>query len=87
MAAEQKVFFERLQAINKIKQIALEQGDEEMLKKAEDLEAQAEEIYRLRTAKLPSVDEIKSDRDALERSRDRRPATAQRRPTDRGSDR
>ena len=87
LAEEQKVFFDRLQAITKIKQIALEQGDEEMLQKAQELEAKAEEIYRLRTAKLPSVDELKSDRAALERGRDNRPATAQRRPSNRGNDR
>src|SRR5438552_3738234 len=40
-ADEQKIFFDRLQTITKIKQIALEQGDEGMLKKAEELEAQA----------------------------------------------
>lgn len=87
MAEEQKVFFERLQAITRIKQVALEQGDEEMLKKAEELEAQAEELYKLRTAKLPGVDETKSDRAALERGRDSRPATAQRRPLTGGKDR
>lgn len=84
-ADEQKLYVERLQAITKIKQVALEQGDEGMLKKAEELEAQAEELYKLRTAKLPSVDELKSDRAALERGRDNRPATAQGRP--RGNDR
>ena len=36
-------------------------------------------LYR-RTAKLPRVDELKSDRAALERGRDNRPATAQGRP-------
>jgi hypothetical protein len=80
MADEQKIYLDRLSAIDKIKRIALEQGDEETLKKAEDLEAQAAELYQLRTAKLPSVDELKSDRAALERGRDTRPATAQRRP-------
>jgi hypothetical protein len=84
-ADEQKVYVERLQAITKIKQVALEQGDEGMLKKAEELEAQAEELYKLRTAKLPSLDEAKNDRAALERGRDNRPATAQGRP--RGNDR
>ncbi len=87
LAEEQKVFFDRLQAITKIKQIALDQGDEEMMQKAQELEAKAEEIYRLRTAKLPNVDELKSDRAALERGRDNRPATAQKRPSIRGNDR
>jgi hypothetical protein len=79
-ADEQKIYLERLSAISQIKRVALEQGDEGMLKKAEELEAQAEELYKLRTAKLPSVDELKADRAALERGRDTRPATAQGRP-------
>lgn len=79
-ADEQKIYLERLSAISQIKRVALEQGDEGMLKKAEELEAQAEELYKLRTAKLPNVDELKADRAALERGRDTRPATAQGRP-------
>jgi hypothetical protein len=88
LADEQRIFLERLNAISKIKRIALEQGDEEMLKKAEDLEQQAEEVFKQRTARLPAGGD---DRAALERGRDDRPATAARtaprRPAIRGGDR
>jgi hypothetical protein len=80
-ADEQNVYMERLKAITKIRTLANEQGDEELLKKADDLEAQAEELYKLRTAKLP-VPAAKDDRASLERNKDDRPATAQR-PTSR----
>lgn len=87
MADEQKVYLERLNAISKIRLVASQQGDEELLKKADDLEAQAEELYKLRTSKLPTpVD----DRASLERGRDERPSTAQRpsmRRNTRGGDR
>lgn len=86
-ADEQKIYFERLKAITKIRTLASEQGDEAMLKKADDLEAQAEELYRLRTAKLP-VPAAKDDQAALERGRDERPASASRnsRRNNRGGD-
>jgi hypothetical protein len=88
LAEEQRVFLERLNAISQIKRVALEQGDEEMLKKAEDLEQQVEEVFKQRTARLPAGGD---DRAALERGRDDRPATAARpaprRPATRGGDR
>lgn len=78
MAEEQKVFLERLAAITQIKKIALDQGDEGMLRKAEDLEVQAEEVFKQRTAKLRESGERLDDRAALERGRDDRPSTAER---------
>lgn len=90
LAEEQRVYLERLQAISKIRQIANDQRDEELLKRADDLEAQAEEIYKQRTALLAGAGDRRDDRALLERGRDDRPATAERpaprrRPT-RGDD-
>jgi len=75
VAEERRLFLERLKAIDKIRQIANEQGNEELLQKTYDLEAQAEEVYRQRTAKAPAD---RDDRAILERGRDDRPATADR---------
>jgi hypothetical protein len=90
LAEEQRVYLERLQAISKIRQIANDQRDEELLKRADDLEAQAEEVFKQRTALLPGAGDGRDDRALLERGRDDRPATAERpgprrRPT-RGDD-
>jgi hypothetical protein len=88
MAEEQKVYFERLQAITRIRQIALERNDEQLMRKADDLEQQAEDNFKMRTAKLPTLDD---DRAKLERGRDDGPATAarptQKRRSTRGDDR
>jgi len=75
MAEEHRVFLERLKAIDKIRGIANDQGNEELLKKTYDLEAQAEEVYKQRTAKLAAE---RDDKAILERGRDDRPATADR---------
>ncbi len=90
-AEENRIYLERLQAISRIRRIASDQGDEALLQKADDLEVQAEELFTLRTARLPKLGEGGDDRAALERGRDERPASAarpaQRRPSMRGSDR
>jgi len=75
LAEEHRVFLERLKAIDKIRKLAHEQGDEDLLKKTYDLEDQAEEVFKQRTAKLPNPAD---DRAILERGRDDRPATADR---------
>jgi hypothetical protein len=93
LAEETRIYLERLQAISRIRKIATDQGDEALLQKADDLEAQAEELFKLRTAMLPKLGEGGDDRAALERGRDERPASAarpspsQRRPSMRGTDR
>jgi len=91
LADEQRVYLERLKAISRIRQIADEARDEELLKRADDLEAQAEEIFKQRTALLPGVGSGRDDRALLERGRDDRPATAERpaprRRSTRGDDR
>jgi hypothetical protein len=74
---EQRVYLQRLQAISKIRQVALEQNDEGTLKRADELEQQAEDVYKQRTARLMGVVE-KDDRATLEKGRDNRPATADR---------
>ncbi|HKA06459.1 MAG TPA: hypothetical protein VKD71_04325 [Gemmataceae bacterium] len=74
-AEEHRVFLERLKAIDRIRSIAHQQGDEELLKKTYDLEEQAELVFKQRTAKLPNPAD---DRAILERGRDDRPATADR---------
>jgi hypothetical protein len=88
LAEEQRVFLERLKAISKIKEIALDQGNEELLRRAEELEEQAEEVFRQRTARMQGTAD---DRAALERGRDDRQATAARtaprRPATRGGER
>ena len=88
MADEQRVYLERLQAITRIRQIALELNDEQLLRRADELEQKAEDNFKMRTAKLPTLDD---DRAALERGRDDRPATAarptQKRRSTRGDDR
>jgi hypothetical protein len=75
LAEEHRVFLERLKAIDKIRKLAHEQGNEELLKKTYDLEDQAEEVFKQRTAKMPNPAD---DRAILERGRDDRPATADR---------
>jgi hypothetical protein len=91
LAEEQRVYLERLKAISKIRQIADELRDEELLKRADDLEVQAEEIFKQRTALLPGAGNGRDDRALLERGRDDRPATAERpaprRRASRGDDR
>jgi len=90
LADEQRVYLERLKAISEIRRIANDQRDEELLKRADDLEAQAEEIFKQRTALLPGVGNGRDDRALLERGRDDRPATAARpapRRRTRGDDR
>ena len=74
---ELQVHLQRLQAISRIRKVADEQNDEAMLRRADELEQQATEIFNQRTAKLMGVAE-RDDRAALERGRDSRPATADR---------
>jgi hypothetical protein len=74
---EQRVYLQRLQAISKIRQVAVEQNDEATLKRADALEQQAEDVYKQRTAALMSIVE-KQDQAALEKGRDDQPATADR---------
>jgi hypothetical protein len=74
---EQRVYLQRLQAISKIRQVALEQNDEATLKRADELEQQAEDVYKQRTARLMGIVE-KDDQATLEKGRDTRPATADR---------
>ena len=81
---EMQVHLQRLQAISRIRAVAVEQNDEAMLKRADDLEQQATEIFNQRTAKLMSLAE-RDDRAALERGRDDRPAPADRTPPRRRS--
>jgi len=74
---EQRVYLQRLQAISKIRQVALDQNDEVTLKRADELEQQAEDVYKQRTAALMTIVE-KQDQAALEKGRDDKPATADR---------
>ena len=78
LANEQAAYVERLLAISKIRKIAVDQNDEAMLKRADELELQAEEVYKQRTARLTAGG--LDDRAALERGRDDRPATADKTP-------
>ena len=74
---EQKVYLQRLSAISRIRQVAVDTGDKEMMKKANDLEKQAEEVYAQRTAALPGVGSL-DDRDSLEAMPAQKGATADR---------
>jgi hypothetical protein len=87
VAEEHRVFLERVKVIDKIKEIANERNDEGLRLKAEELEAQAFELFQMRTAKLTSLTDSRDDRAALERGRDTRPATAERPPARRPSTR
>jgi hypothetical protein len=83
LANESDVYVKRLEAISKIKLLADERGDTVMLKKAEEMERQAEEIFQQRATKIREMG-LDDDRKNLERSTDDRPATAERpvrRPT------
>jgi hypothetical protein len=91
VAEEQRVYLERLKAISKIREVANDLRDEELLRRADDLEAQAEEIFKQRSALVPGAGTGRDDRALLERGRDDRPATAarpaSRRPNTRGENR
>ena len=91
LADEQRVYLERLKAIDRIKQIAHDQRDEELFRRAAELEAKAEEVYNQKSELLSRVSEGRDDRALLERGRDTRPATAERpaprRRATRGTDR
>lgn len=64
---ERAVYMERLQFCTRLRQIAVESGDEELQQKASQLEDQAEEVYMKRTRKLPSiVQDVKAAEAALE---------------------
>ncbi len=52
---ERAVYMERLQFCTRLRQIAFESGDEELRKKAEMLEEQAEQVFVKRTSKLPTI--------------------------------
>jgi hypothetical protein len=71
---EQKVYVQRLAAVSKLRQIAEDRGDDELIKKADDLERQADEVFRQRTARLQAAGI--DDRAALERGRDAGGASA-----------
>ena len=80
LTEEQTVYLQRMQVISKIRLYAAENNDEAMLKKADELEAQAEKLYLARLERLPGLDGGEDDRMALERKRDDRPASASRTP-------
>jgi hypothetical protein len=75
---EKAVYIQRLLAITRIRELAVEQNDEPMLQRAEEMEQQATDIYNQRTARLTAKGTAPDDRAALERGRDDRPAAAQR---------
>lgn len=84
---EHKVYVQRLAAVSKLRQIADDRGDDDLRKKADDLEHQADEVFQQRTARLQATKT--DDRAALERGREagRASADATRRPNTRGGDR
>jgi hypothetical protein len=71
---ERKVYLQRLDAVSKLRRVAVEQGDEDLHKKADDLEKQADEVFQLRTARLQAAG--MDDRATLERGRDAGGASA-----------
>ena len=84
---ERKVYLQRLDAVSRLRRVADEQGDEDLRKKADDLEKQADEVFQLRTARLQAAG--MDDRASLERGRDAGGASADatKRRTTRGGDR
>jgi hypothetical protein len=72
---EQKVYLERLLFCTNLRQIAVQTNDNDLLRKADDLEQQAEQIFKTRTKSLPALlDEAKAAEAALEPRTDARPA-------------
>jgi hypothetical protein len=65
---EQKVYMERLAFCTKLRQIAVQTGDEELERKANELEKQAFDVFTKRTAKLPALmDSVKASESALDK--------------------
>jgi len=72
---EQKLYIERMQFCTRLRQIAVETNDNGLMRKADDLEQQAEQIFKTRTKSLPALlDEAKAAEAALEPRNDARPA-------------
>jgi len=75
---EKEVYLQRLASISKLRQLADDRNDEAMMKKADELEKNAQELFEQRTAALKS-DTMAADRAALEKKpATERPATAER---------
>jgi hypothetical protein len=67
---EQKVYYDRDSFCIRLRQIAVETGDEELLRKAEELDRLAFEVYQKRTSKLPKImDDVRASEAALEEKR------------------
>ena len=75
---ENEVYLQRLASLSKLRQLADERNDESMMKKADELETSAQELFEQRTATLKG-DTMAADRAALEKKpATERPATAER---------
>lgn len=91
---EKEVYLQRLASISKLRQLADERNDSAMMKKADELEANAQKLFDERTAALKS-DSMAADRASLERkpsndkqaTAERPSAGARRRPTTGETDR
>ncbi|MCE9531255.1 MAG: hypothetical protein K8T89_09060 [Planctomycetes bacterium] len=72
---EQKVYMERLQFCTKLRQIATETNDVELLRKADFLEQSATDVFMKRTSTLPSLlDDVKSSETALDQKKPNTPS-------------
>ncbi len=67
---EQAIYLDRLQFCTKLRQIAIETHDDNLLEKAEYLEKKCEEVFQSRTHKLPAlIQEVKASETRLEEMR------------------
>lgn len=67
---EHKEYFDRVKFCDKLREIALQTGDDELGRKAEELEKQAFELMQKRTSTLPNIMEnVRASEAALEQKR------------------
>ncbi|MFO0969149.1 MAG: hypothetical protein U0793_26645 [Gemmataceae bacterium] len=66
LVAAKNAYFERLKVCNKLREIALEKGDEELLRKAEQLEIRVWDVYQGRMRRLAGGGSALSAEQALD---------------------
>jgi hypothetical protein len=68
---EQKVYLQRLEFCSRLRQIAAQTNDDELLRKADNLEQQATDVYLKRTQTLPAIlQDVKVAEAALDQKRE-----------------
>jgi hypothetical protein len=62
VADEQKIYLQRLEACTKLREAAIEKGDDDLMRQADDLEMQATEVYRRKISALPGSASLTMER-------------------------